>query len=137
VLSATLEQHAERLLAALPEARTYATRVREHLVLALQAGEPTLHTVVVALRTSERTLRRRLAEEGVTFSDLLSDVRRELALRYLEDPRLSVDEIAFLLGFANGSAFRRAFRRWTGVSPSEKRALGNRDSDQNASRAVK
>jgi AraC-like DNA-binding protein len=120
-LSATLEQHAERLLAELPKGRTYGMRVREHLVAALQAGEPTLGNVVSRLKTSERTLRRRLQEEGVTFSDLLADVRRELALRYLEDPRLSVDEIAFLLGFANGSAFRRAFRRWTGVAPSEKR----------------
>jgi AraC-like DNA-binding protein len=122
VLSATLEQHAKRLLAELSPSRTYATRVREHLVAALQAGETSAASVAGRLRASERTLRRRLQEEGVMFSDLLADVRRELALRYLEEPGLSVDEIAFLLGFSTGSAFRRAFRRWTGKTPSEHRA---------------
>jgi len=122
VLSATLEQHAERLLAELSTSRTYATRVREHLIAALQAGETSAEHVARRLRASERTLRRRLQDEGATFSDLLADVRRELALRYLDDPALSVDEIAFLLGFSTGSAFRRAFRRWTGVTPSEQRA---------------
>lgn len=122
ILSATLEQHAERLLAELSTSRTYATRVREHLVAALQAGETSAQDIARRLRASERTLRRRLQEEGATFSDLLADVRRELSIRYLEDPSLSVDEIAFLLGFSTGSAFRRAFRRWTGVTPSEERA---------------
>lgn len=121
VLSATLEQHAERLLAELSSSRTYATRVREHLVASLQAGETSAASVARRLRASERTLRRRLQDEGVAFSDLLADVRRELAVRYLDEPGLSVDEIAFLLGFSTGSAFRRAFRRWTGATPSEHR----------------
>ncbi len=120
-LSLTLEQHASKLLAELPAARTHAARVREHIVAALRAGEPTSNAVARRLRLSERTLRRRLQEEGVTFSELLSDVRRDLSPRYLEDPSLSVAEIAFLLGFSDASAFQRAFRRWYGSTPSEHR----------------
>jgi AraC-like DNA-binding protein len=68
---------------------------------------------------SERTPRRRLMDDGVTFSDLLSDVRRELACSYLTTTESSMADVAFLLGFADVSSFQRAFRRWYGVAPSE------------------
>jgi AraC-like DNA-binding protein len=120
-LSATLHRHAEQLLAGMSSSRTFASRVREHVVAALQTAEPTAEDVARGLKMSERTLRRRLQEDGTSFTDLVSDVRRELSLSYLNDQRLSLTEIAFLLGFSNVSAFHRAFRRWTGVTPSEHR----------------
>ena len=120
-LSATLHRHAEQLLADLAASRKFSTRVREQVVAALQSGEPSADDMAKRVKTSERTLRRRLQEEGTTYTDLLSDVRRELALRYLREPSVSLVEIAFLLGFSNASGFHRAFRRWTGMTPSEHR----------------
>ena len=68
------------------------------------------------------TLRRRLDQEGTTFSDIVDEIRKELAERYLREPSMAVSEVAFLLGFSSESAFHRAFRRWTGIAPSEYRA---------------
>jgi AraC-like DNA-binding protein len=120
-LSAALHRHAQQLLDELGPSRRYATRVREYVVAALQSGESAANAVARRMKTSTRTLRRRLLAEGTTYTDVLADVRRELALRYLADSRLSVAEIAFLLSFSTVSAFRRAFQRWTGTSPSEYR----------------
>lgn len=73
------------------------------------------------LKMSERSLQRRLADEGVTFDALLDEVRRVLSLRYLADPSIAIAEVAYLLGYSEPSPFYRAFRRWTGTSPSEMR----------------
>lgn len=67
---------------------------------------------------SARTLARRLDDEGTSFSKLLDDLRRELAVSHLRDRDISVSEVAFLLGFADANAFSRAFKRWTGAPPS-------------------
>ena len=66
---------------------------------------------------STRTLERRLEREGTTFSDLLEDLRRRLALRYVANPAIPLGEIAFLLGFSHTTGFHRAFKRWTGETP--------------------
>ncbi|MEA3301474.1 MAG: AraC family transcriptional regulator [Pseudomonadota bacterium] len=71
---------------------------------------------------SARTLRRRLADEGITFVQLLADVRRDLALYYLRETQLSVKEISFSLGYSSVPNFYRAFREWTGKHLSEVRA---------------
>jgi AraC-like DNA-binding protein len=60
-----------------------------------------------------------LRDENTTFQDLLDSVRHELALVHVSKHAASIDEIAWLLGFSNGSAFHRAFKRWTGVTPGE------------------
>jgi AraC-like DNA-binding protein len=65
---------------------------------------------------------RRLAGEGVSYGEILSDLRFALARRYLFDRALSVSEISWLLGYAENSAFTRAFHRWTGISPKAARA---------------
>ena len=74
------------------------------------------------LHMSPRTLQRKLAEANTTYLQLVDDTRKDLALRYIEDPRRSVTDITFSLGFSQPSAFTRAFRRWTGLSPSDYRA---------------
>lgn len=79
-------------------------------------------SVAAALGMSVRSLQRRLSEHGVSFLSLVQDVRTNLARAYLLEDRYSVTEIAFRLGFDDASAFSRAFRRWTGLSPSEYRA---------------
>ena len=70
---------------------------------------------------SERTLRRRLREEGTSFSKVVTRVRRQLALKHLDSPDLTVSEIAYLLGFSDPTAFHRAFRSWESCTPLEYR----------------
>jgi AraC-like DNA-binding protein len=70
---------------------------------------------------SPRTLQRKLADADLTYQRLVDETRRDLALRYIEEPGKSITEITFLLGFSGQSAFTRAFRRWTGKAPSEYR----------------
>jgi AraC-like DNA-binding protein len=73
---------------------------------------------------SERTLARRLSDEGLNFTEILQQLRRDLAVRYLNDRRLHVSKIAWLLGFHEVSAFTHAFKRWTGKTPSQIRTAG-------------
>jgi len=84
-------------------------------------GHPNVERVARILGLSGRTLQRRLSERGLVWKTLVEDVRRELALRYLEARASSLTEIAFLLGYSELSAFDRAFRRWTGTTPATHR----------------
>lgn len=122
-LSRVLERHADALLAARPALTVgVIDRVRRLLATALGEGEVTLGHVAQKLKMSERSLQRRLSDEGVTFDALLDEVRRDLALRYLADPKIAVAEVAYLLGYSEPSPFHRAFKRWTGKTPAEARA---------------
>ena len=97
-------------------------RVREVLVQRLQCAEPSQDEVAEHLCMSARTLQRKLGESGTTYKEILDETRHSLALIYLSAPHHSVSEITYLLGFSSGSSFTRAFRRWTGRSPSNWRA---------------
>lgn len=97
-------------------------RVREVLMQRLQFAEPSQDEVAEQLCMSARTLQRKLGECGTTYKEILDETRRSLALIYLSAPHHSVGEITYLLGFSSGSSFTRAFRRWTGQSPSNWRA---------------
>jgi AraC-like DNA-binding protein len=92
----------------------------------LPHGKARATDVARALGKSRRSLARRLAAEGLTFTDVLSEMRQDLALRYLADPSLSISRIAWLLGFSEASAFTHAFRRWTGRTPTEAREPSGR-----------
>lgn len=116
-----VERHAEALLAARPAPAQLTARVRHHLTTALADGGATLAATAAHLRLSERSLQRRLADEGTTFEALLDELRRELARRYLGDRALALGEVAYLLGYSEPSAFHRAFKRWTGTTPAEAR----------------
>lgn len=100
-------------------------RARDVVVDQLRRGEMCMESVASTLAMSVPTLRRRLEDEGTTFSELVDDIRRELAEQLLRDPRRTVSEIAFMLGFSHAPAFHKAFRRWTGSTPSEHRARGS------------
>ena len=95
---------------------------RQVLCRLLPQGEPKREAVAQALHLSQRTLQRRLQEEGSSFQQLLDDTRRELAEQYLAQPNLTLLEVAYLLGFADPSNFFRAFRRWFSCTPGEYRA---------------
>jgi AraC-like DNA-binding protein len=73
------------------------------------------------LGMSQRSLARRLSSEGLNFSELLDNLRADLADRYLAEESLSITQIAWLLGYQEVSALTHAFRRWTGTTPREAR----------------
>ncbi len=116
-LGAILRRHGDALLADLPRVDGVVERVRSVLMHALRGGNPSADHTAARLHLSVRTLSRRLREHGTTHQQVLDGLRQELAERYLSDPSLSVQEVAFLLGFSEPSAFHRAFKRWTGRSP--------------------
>ncbi|MBU8787809.1 MULTISPECIES: helix-turn-helix transcriptional regulator [Bacillus] len=84
----------------------------------LMGGRPDVRTVASELGMSERTLQRRLTDEGTSFKHLLTQVRHEQALEYLADPSLDIKEVAFMIGYEDQNSFYRAFRLWEGDSPS-------------------
>jgi AraC-like DNA-binding protein len=87
----------------------------------LPSGGVSEVSVAEALNMTTRTLHRRLAEKGISFRSLLTNVRKELVKRYIDEPAYSFTEISFLLGYTDTSAFSRAFKRWHGISPTEAR----------------
>lgn len=95
-----------------------AHKVRSLIVALLPDGVPGADQIAGQVHMSPRSLQRKLAEEGTSFSALLEASREELARGYLAGGRHTVSEVTFLLGFSDVSAFSRAFRRWTGVAPS-------------------
>jgi AraC-like DNA-binding protein len=102
---------------------TIAFRVTVENAIAplLPHGQAHASAVAKKLGMSERTLARRLATEGVTFMEVLQQLKANLASRYLEDAAMPISRAAWLLGFRDASSFSHAFRRWTGKSPRELR----------------
>lgn len=84
----------------------------------LPDGSPGIEHAARLAGTSVRTLQRRLGEQGVTYSDLLDDLRHDLAIYLLRDQRRTVSEVSQELGYRDPAIFTRAFRRWTGRTPS-------------------
>lgn len=120
-LHTVVSRHAEQLLADLPKVETVTERVREQLSRELRSGDPSAGRIAKSLAMSRRTLTRKLEAEGTTFTQLLDELRRNLALRYAANTDLLLTEVALLLGFSNAAAFNRAFKRWTGLAPLEYR----------------
>jgi AraC-like DNA-binding protein len=104
------------------EERDYSRKIAILLYANLQEGPPCIKHVAKELGVSIRGLQMKLSEEGVTFSRIVRNVRRELAKTYLSDKAYSIDEITFLLGFSEPSVFHRAFKTWTGLTPGEYRS---------------
>lgn len=93
-------------------------RVRQHLLVHL-VRPPSFAEIAEHLHMTPRTLRRKLSEEKNSFRKLADELRAHVAINYLRDTDLSVDEIAYALGFSDTANFRRAFRRWTKATPVE------------------
>ena len=93
--------------------------VVDKIVEHLPDGPPNQQQIAQALHVSNRTLQRKLKDEGTSFMDLLQDTRLQLARKYLSHPNRSVVETAYMLGFSEPSTFSRAFKRWTGVAPAD------------------
>lgn len=101
----------------------FTGKVRQLLTRVLHKGDPRREQVAEMLCVSERTLQRRLSEEGTSFAELVDAVRRERAERMLARGYLSVTEMACELGFSDPSNFYRACKRWFGLSPSSLRVV--------------
>jgi AraC-like DNA-binding protein len=118
-LARLLEEHARILAQRLPqggEASGFTTEVQKTIAAVMPEGG-SAEDVARALNVSVRTLQRKLAPSGATFREVSETVRGQLAQEYLADARVSIAEVAFMLGFSDQSSFNRAFRRWTGDSP--------------------
>ena len=118
-LFAFLGQIAEAFSEQRPQKRCFKREVEDAIEPLLGSGEVSIDRVARGLGMSRQTLYRRLKAEGVTFEEILDARRRSLAIRFLGIHRLSVKAAAYKLGFSDPAAFSRAFKRWTGVSPSE------------------
>ncbi|KRB49142.1 AraC family transcriptional regulator [Rhizobium sp. Root708] len=102
-------------------------QVKIFLKRGLASGRPELSQVAQDLGMSERTLQRRITEEGKTFRELLAEARQERGRQLLSNPSTDIDEVAFLLGYQDRSSFYRAFRDREGLTPSQWRELNGRE----------
>jgi AraC-like DNA-binding protein len=125
-LGSLLERQAAELLADSPRRGAFAGRVRSLIKEGLPGGEARMDSVCRRLGVSARTLQRKLREEGTSFQELLEETQRALAEFYLRKPGVAICEISYSLGFAQPSAFHRAFRRWTGLTPKAFRRDGKK-----------
>ncbi|WP_168123655.1 AraC family transcriptional regulator [Paenibacillus sp. HB172176] len=101
---------------------TMSAKVKWILSRCLTRGQIDLGTAAFELRMSDRTLQRRLMDEGSSFKQLLEETRHEHALAYLANPTLEIKEVAFLVGYEDQNSFYRAFRSWEGETPAKWRA---------------
>ena len=98
-----------------------SAKIRRRLREWPPASWPDFDTLAQQLHASSATLRRRLDDEGESYRSIMDELRRDLAISLLGEPHLSISEIACELGFAESSAFHRAFKKWTGTRPGEYR----------------
>ena len=122
-LLAILSPALEKALADHQESHTVSGRVKWLMKRRLATNRPDITAIARELALSERTLQRRLAEEGTRFQDVLTEARRELAHEYLANGQLDMGDVAFLLGFDDQNSFFRAFRQWEGETPARWRAV--------------
>jgi AraC-like DNA-binding protein len=117
-----LSERAEALLKELETSTTARGKVESLLMPILHTGEVSMDTIAGKMGLSRQTLLRKLKAEGVTFEQVLDELRHRLALHYLSGRKASVNETAYLVGFSDPAAFSRAFKRWTGKAPRDVRA---------------
>ena len=113
----------DRLLDELQRCTGVVGSVRQLLLTRLMR-DMSLDDVAGALGVSVRTLRRRLTDKGTSYRQIVDDLRREVAIKYLRDTDMTVEDVAFTLGFNDAANFRRAFRRWTSATPQHFRPAG-------------
>ncbi len=101
---------------------TLSQKIRELMLLSI-GHFPSLQKTAQRFHMSARTLHRQLLKEDTSFKEIVENVSHHLAMEYLTDSSLSIQEIAYLLGYMDSANFRRAFKRWQGCPPSEYREL--------------
>ena len=122
-LNRLLISYCEEAVSNRPQTRgSFRSNVENAVVPVLPHGKARAGEIARQLGVSERTFARRLAQEGLSFSELLDSLRSDLAHRYLAGRDLTISQIAWLLGYQEVAAFSHAFKRWTGSTPSKARA---------------
>jgi AraC-like DNA-binding protein len=116
-LAGYLSKYAEQVLASLVQGETMRHRVHAAIWSLLGDGPPALKQVAGALRMPPRTLQRRLAAERTSLQREIDGIRKIMAIAVLREDSMNVEDVAFLLGYAEPSTFFRAFKRWTGTTP--------------------
>lgn len=104
---------------------TYSAMVKDGIIKLMAKGVPSIDKIALEIGVSVRSLQNRLKSEGTGYRALFKEVRKDLALSYLEDNKLSIEEISYILCFSEPSSFRRSFKKWTGFSPGQHRKLKN------------
>ncbi|MEM9342160.1 MAG: AraC family transcriptional regulator [Pseudomonadota bacterium] len=116
-----LETHLDQELSQIDDHPSLSAQTKDEIARALSEGLPKMAHIAQRLGMSVRSFHRRLAEQGVSFQTLTEETRREIAIGMLNDERYVLSEIAFMTGFSEQSAFTRAFKRWTGHTPTDYR----------------
>lgn len=120
-LYSSLLDTCDQMLEAISQTETIGQQVQKALGSMLHEGNPSLGEVAEQLSLPPWTLRRRLSEQGLSFHEILEELRKDLAINYVKNLKLSLGEIAYSMGFSNASAFQRAFKRWTGMTAGDYR----------------
>ena len=118
-VSEYLTGHLEVEIESINQSPSFSDTLLQSLPPMLSNGLPQAAEIAREMGMSERTLYRRLAEEGLTFRDVLAKAQSSLAQGLLRDDTVSIAEIAFLTGFSEQSTFTRAFKRWVGKAPAQ------------------
>lgn len=113
------EEDARRRLEQLKSHATVSGRVQSIVGARLKGEVPSLVVIASELAMSERSVQRSHTEESTSYREIVDEVRKDLAMSHLSRGGATAADVAFLLGFSEPSAFTRAFRRWTGSSPSQ------------------
>ncbi len=110
-------RHADEMLAKLRTETSIRAQIEAQILPKMHEGSISMDKVAHDIAMSRQTLYRRLKDEGITFAEIHDDLRQRMAMEYLEGQKVTVNETAYLLGFSEASSFVRAFKRWTGLSP--------------------
>jgi AraC-like DNA-binding protein len=114
-----LEATCLELLGPTPKGRDLVREVRHLIIERLPAGSASINAIAGELGLSSKTLERRLAEQGESFSALLDRTRFNAVTHYLENPDMGLTQVAYLAGYTESAALVRAFKRWTGETPAK------------------
>ncbi|MCP4440641.1 MAG: AraC family transcriptional regulator [Aureispira sp.] len=116
-----LEQYAQKQISLLEKPLSFSKNVEQAILRQSNLALPQIEDIARTLNMSTRTLQRKLKAEDTSFQNILDEIRKNLALEYLQDSTIPVKEISFLLGYNEVSAFGRALKRWTGKTPTQYR----------------
>ncbi len=116
-LKQLLENQAAALMHELPQHDRFDQQLQQLITQAVQQGDIQIECIAAKMGLSVRSLQRELVKRGYSFQQRLAQVRETLAKQYLQDPNLSLIDIALLLAYSEQSAFQRAFKQWTGQTP--------------------